>query len=167
MAEKRETSGLDQVYYHSSRKERHESSHIGMEDRNLSFFRRNPSFRIFLIDLVFIAIISGLLVPFIFRREGTASLEGYGLELRAFRFDGEVMASLAVSASGEDAVPGSYMEVLFFLDDSDEGETLTDLSPPLDEERIFRAVFSASDAEYVSCRLTLNGKNKTIKKKIK
>lgn len=166
MAEKWETTGGDEFHFHSSRKERLESAGPVIRTDKRGFFRRNPSFKIFILDLLLIAIISGVIVPYLFKREGTAELEGYRLVVRAFNFDDKVMVSLSVSGRDKSINTGSLLEVRFYGENPGEEAALSDLTPRSGEERILKGALDIPGEKYIFCAVVINGKNKTIKKKI-
>ncbi len=166
MDKKWETSGLHDTHFHSSRKERHEAGGIAEKKEKKGFFQKNPSFKIIMIDILFIVIISGVIVPFIYKREGTSTIDNYKLTLKAFDFDDEVMFSLTVIEK-DDTENASLVESEFYL--NVDGLTLSesDLLPGPGEERILKGGLPLSDEKYLYCKVSINGKNKIIKKKIK
>lgn len=167
MTEKWETEGLGESNFHSSREERHEMGGFRDNREQKGFFRRNPSFKIFIIDLILIVIISGVLVPYLYKREGSARLDGYELTVRAFYYDDNIMISLTVKGGKDSLSPGSYMEACFRTESSGDSVTVSDITPRKGEERILKATLKDISSAYVFCDVSMNGQNKTIKKKIK
>lgn len=167
MFENRETEGAGFHSYHSSRKERYAVGHINESKVKNGFFQRNPSFKILFIDLIFIVIISGVIVPFIYRREGVSSIDNYSLELRAFYYDSNIMASLTVRGKEGSNIEDSYVSAYFYTEESQEGIGVEDLLPDPGEERLLKAVLPHLNQEYLLCRIEINGTSRTIKKKIK
>lgn len=167
MAEKWETRDLHNSHFHTSRDERHEMGGINCEKDKRSFLQRNPSFKIFIIDLIFIVIISGVIVPFLYKREGTAGLEGYRLNLRAFYFDESVMVSLTLEGKDEELKGGDYVEAGFYYEEDPSPVKVSDITPEYGADRVLKTILPATEEEYIFCSVTINGQNKTIKKKIK
>ncbi|MBB6478673.1 hypothetical protein [Spirochaeta isovalerica] len=166
MAENWETAGLDDSHYHSSRKERHHMGNIKEPVEKKGFFARNPSFRIVLIDLIFIVIISGVIVPFIYKREGTVTIEEYSLKLKTFQFDDQIMATLTIRNKKDSGDSNSLIEALFYMEESEAGITAQDLLPDEKEERILKAALPDDGSGYVYCRIEMRGITKVLKKKI-
>lgn len=167
MSDNWETRGLEDNFFHSSRKERHDLGGITCEDDKRTFFQRNPSFRILIIDLILIVIIAGVIIPFLYKREGTTTLEGYKMTMRAFHFDDQVMASLTVKSSKDDVVPGEILEVKFHFNDDQQSAMVQDITPEPGEERILKAILNKSESEYAYATIQLMGQEISIKKKIK
>ena len=166
MGKQWETNGLDQSQFHSSRSERHEMGGISKNKKRLGFFQRNPSFKILIIDLIFIAIISGVIVPFIMKREGVSNLEDYKLTLKAFNFDDTVMVSLTVKDT-EGIDSAGLVEASFYFEEDLQEFIESDLLPSDGDERVLKRGIPENDSKYIYCNVTINGNNKTIKKKIK
>jgi len=166
MNNKWEVSGLENFNLHSSRKERHEFGGIDDNRKKLSFFQRNPSFKIIIIDLIFIVIISGVIVPFIYKREGTAKIDNYKLVLKTFDYDDKILATLTVSeVDGLDS--DDLVEVDFYIDIESIHVNESDILPDPGAMRVLKAELNSNSGNYVFCNITINGKNKIIKKKIK
>jgi len=166
MAERWETRGLENNSFHSSRKERYEAGNRKESDGKKGFFARNPSFKIFLIDLVFIIIISGVLVPFIYKREGVSSIGDYSLKLKAFEFDDQLMISLTVYNKGTVGEKENFIEAVFYSGKEGEEKTIRDLLPPESSDRILKASITDDGSEYVYCRVEIEGESKVLKKKV-
>lgn len=166
MDKKWEISGLSDAHFHSSRKERHEVGGIPDKGAKKGFFQRNPSFKIIMIDIVFIIIISGVIVPFVYKREGTATVENYKLILKAFEFDDQVMFSLTVRE--KDGINNSSLvESEFYLEEGTQTFLESDILPGPGEERVLKGSLPFNLEKYLYCNITINGTNKIIKKKIK
>jgi hypothetical protein len=166
MDNKWEINGLDNSNFHSSRKERHELGGVDGNKIKKGFFQKNPSFKIVIIDLLFIIIISGVIVPFIYKREGTLKIDNYRMTLKAFDYDDQAMVTLTVrETDGLDS--GGLVEADFYLDKDSLHASESDILPGSGEERILKAKLSSNNEIYIFCNITINGKNKTIKKKIK
>lgn len=166
MDKKWETSGLNDAHFHSSRKERYESGGITEKKKKKGFFQKNPSFKIIIIDILFIIIISAVIVPFIYKREGTSAIDNYKLTLKAFEFDDQVMFSLTVIEK-DNSENGSLVESEFYLIEGEMSLSESDLLPGPGEERILKGGLPLGDEIYLYCNVSINGKNKLIKKKIK
>ncbi|MBN2658130.1 MAG: hypothetical protein EH225_13250 [Calditrichaeota bacterium] len=166
MAEKWETKGQNDTYFHSSRKERYKMGNIEDSVEKKGFFAKNPSFRIFLIDLVFIIIISGIIVPFIYKREGVGNVGEFSLQLKAFRYDDRILVTLTVENRQTSGKGDSYIEALFYTIDPETGIIVGDLLPEDKEKRILKASLVDDGGEYVHCRIELSGSSKVLKKKI-
>lgn len=166
MDKKWETTGLNEAHFHSSRKERYEVGGVSEKVEKKGFFQKNPSFKIIMIDILFIVIISGVIVPFIYKREGTSTLDNYKLTLKAFEFDDLVMFSLTVSE--KDGIENSSLvESTFYLVEGGKSLSESDILPGPNEERILKGGLPLSEEVYLYCRVSINSKNKIIKKKIK
>lgn len=161
-----ETQEVDNSHFHSSRKERYKVAGIDRDKKQLGFFQRNPSFKILIIDLIFIAIISGVIVPFIMKREGMTNFESYKLTIKAFDFDDLVMVSLSVKDM-ENMDSNELVEASFYFEENQREFVETDLLPSNGDERILKTGIPSINSNYIYCDVTINGKNKTIKKKIK
>jgi len=161
-----EISELDNTNLHSSRKERHQLSGMDGNKKKSSFFQNNPSFKIIIIDLIFIVIISGVIVPLIYKREGTTKIDNYKLVLKAFDYDDEALVTLSISEL-EGLDTEGLVEADFYFDKNSEHIYESDILPGSGEKRILKTGLKSNDEEYVFCDISINGKNKTIKKKIK
>jgi len=160
-----ETKGTGSTEFHSSRKERYENGGIGNPKEKKGFFQRNPSYRIYLIDLILIVIISGVIVPFIMKREGSSKIDNYKLTFKAFEYDDEILLTLKITET-EDIDTDSLVEARFYFEDS-RGESLeSDLLPSKLEERIIKSSIISNAVDYAYCDILINGKKKTIKKRI-
>jgi hypothetical protein len=167
MYNNRETEGAGFHSFHSSRKERYAAGHIKEPPDKKGFFQRNPSFKILLIDLIFIAIISGVIVPFIFKREGVATVNDYSIKLRAFYYDEDIMASLTVEAEDTEETGNGYVEAFFYTEKSKQEVKVEDLLPVSGGERLLKAVLAHDGEDYLLCRVEISGISKTLRKKIK
>ena len=161
-----ETKDLEDTQFHSSREERHIAGGILKQKGKDGFFQKNPAMKIILLDLIFIVIISGVIVPFIMKREGTARFENYSLTLKAFTFDNEVMAVLTVRGTKK-SEPSGLIEVSFYFEDDLSDHLESDLPPSDGEKRVFRTKLISTGSEYIYCNIRINGKNKTIKGRIR
>lgn len=166
MDKKWETSGIDEANFHSSRKERYELGGIGENKIKKSFFQRNPSFKIIIIDLIFIVIISGVIVPFIFNREGKSSIDNYRLTMRAFEYDDQVMVTLTILETGGERNNG-VADGVFYLASDSISSSHSDILPDSGEERVLKSSLPFNKEKYAFCDISINGQTKTIKKKIK
>jgi len=166
MAERWEMRELDDSSFHSSRKERYEAGNRKEPGPQKGFFAKNPSFKIFLIDLVLIVIISGILVPFIYMREGVSSIGDYSLKLKAFEFDDQFMIRLTVYNKGMDDGKDNFIEAVFHAGSEAEGKTVQDFLPGEGQERVLRASIANDGSEYVYCRVEIEGESKVLKKKV-
>lgn len=167
MDNKWETKGLVENHFHSSRAERLQMGGISEEVDKKTFFQRNPSYKIFLIDLIFIVIISGVIVPFIVKREGSTSMSGYKLALKAFDYDDQVMAALSITGTEKISGTGNMVEAVFYYESGDEKSVVTDILPESSKERILKTNLKSGGIDYILCDVLINGEFKTIKKKIK
>lgn len=159
-----ETQGLSNIQFHSSREERHHLGGIEVKKKK-SFFQRNPTFRILIIDLIFIVIISGVIVPFIIKREGSVKIDNYKISLKAFNFDDQVMATLTVQET-ENLESEGILEASFYFNEDSGKNTETDLLPKRHGERVLKAGIKSVNSDYIYCRVSFDGKNKIIKKRI-
>lgn len=166
MAKQWETEGPSSTHFHSSRKERHISGGIKEKKKSLSFFKRNPSMKIILLDLVFIVIISGVIVPFIMKREGTSSIDNYKISLKAFSFDDEVMATLTISETKNIETTG-LVEADFYFEKDSVLANESDLLPSISGERVIRTKMNWDNSEYLFCHIGINDKSKIIKVRIR
>lgn len=164
MNNKWETQGLHNTQFHSSRKERHVMGGPELKKKK-GFFQRTPAFRIFIIDLIFIVIISGVIVPFIMKREGTSKIDNYKLSLKAFNYDEEVMAILTVIEI-ENLPSEGIIDASFYFEDDNMENIESDLLPGNGEERVLKFRMKSENSDYLYCNVQINGKNKTIRKKI-
>ena len=162
-----ETKGLDEKNYHSSRKERYKTGGITGENKKMSFFQKNPSYKIFIIDLIFIVIISGVIVPFIYKREGTSTIDNYKMTLRTFDYDDQILLTLTILE--QDGVHSNGMvEARFYFKDNNQSIPVArDILPAMRQSRVLKARLPKKSGEYIYCSVTINGQKKIIKKKIK
>lgn len=161
-----ETTGLEDLNCHSSRRERHQMGGIDKNSGKMGFFQKNPSFKIYIIDLIFIAIISGVIVPFVYKNEGTTKIENYKIVLKVFEYDDKIMLTLTVSEKDNIDLK-DLVEADFYLDMDSEHVTETDILPGSGEKRVLKTGLLFRNEKYAFCSITINGENKTIKKKIK
>jgi flagellar basal body-associated protein FliL len=159
-----EIQGIDSIYFHSSREERQKLGGIEKKKKT-GFFQNNPTFKIIIIDLIFIVIISGVIVPFIMKREGSARLDNFKVILKAFNYDDEVMATLTVRET-ENRKSDGVIDAGFYLKDNSEEMTESDLLPSFGNERVLKISLKSIESDYIFCNVQINGKNKTIKKRI-
>jgi hypothetical protein len=160
-----ETSGLSDNNLHSSREERHTLGGTNQPKVKKGFFQNNPSFKIIMIDLLLIVIISGVFVPFIMKREGTSRIDNYKLTLKAFNFDDQVMATLVI-LNTEDLDNEGLVEASFYIDENINLYLESDILPSRLEERILKTKLKSENSDYLYCKIEINGKTKTIKKRI-
>lgn len=170
--------------FHYDRKERLESAtpevRRGQEQRGQKgIFRRNPSLRITLYDLAIIFFVVIVLIPLIRWAGLNAFSGGYSLQLESYRLEEEILVSVRVEArrkksllfwQQEQSVENEEqpsMELSFYLDDKQIGETLQDLAPRTGGgSRVFRERLPYSDEKWLKVVVLVDGEENVLSETI-